>query len=166
MATGICRSGRQLLLWAFGLLLLLNGALLVRPAMGDQPAVRADPNDSRQVENGQRIYREYCAVCHGANLEGQVNWRVRKPDGRLPAPPHDETGHTWHHPDDVLFWITKHGLVSPYAPENYQSDMPAFGNTLSDGDILAVIAYIKSRWPAEVRKIQADINARSQHQPR
>lgn len=166
MVTGICRSGRRLLLWTCGLLLLLNGVLLTRPAMGDQPAVGAGPNDSRQVENGQHIYREFCALCHGANLEGQADWRVRKPDGRLPAPPHDETGHTWHHPDDVLFWITKHGLVPPYAPENYQSDMPAFGNTLSDDDILAVIAYIKSRWPAEVRKIQADINARSQHRPR
>ena len=116
---------------------------------------------SRQVSRGEMIYKKFCAVCHGENLEGQADWRKRKPDGKLPAPPHDETGHTWHHPDEVLFGITKHGLVPPYAPANYKSDMPAWGSTLVDGDIWAVLAYIKSRWPAETHKIQQDINARA-----
>ena len=95
---------------------------------------------------GQKIYAQHCAVCHGAKLEGQPNWQQRLPSGRMPAPPHDESGHTWHHTDEVLFGITKHGLVPPYAPRDYQSDMPAFGGTLSDDDIRAVLAYIKSRW--------------------
>lgn len=64
----------------------------------------------------------------------------------MPAPPHDETGHTWHHPDRVLFGIVKHGLVPPYAHADYQSDMPAFAAKLSDEDIWAVLAYIKSHW--------------------
>src|SRR3989442_9531102 len=48
--------------------------------------------------------------------------------------------HTWHHPDNVLFGITKRGLVPPYAPPDYQSDMPGFGGKLSDDEILAVLA--------------------------
>ena len=102
--------------------------------------------DPAVLAKGEKLYAEHCAACHGAKLEGQPNWRSRLPNGRMPAPPHDESGHTWHHADDVLFGITKHGLVPPYAPPNYPSDMPAFGGVLSDEEIRAVLAYIKSRW--------------------
>ena len=64
----------------------------------------------------------------------------------MPAPPHDESGHTWHHADGVLFAITKRGLVPPHAPVGYESDMPAFGGKLSDEEIWAVLAFIKSHW--------------------
>ncbi|MEQ9269924.1 MAG: cytochrome c [Marinobacter salarius] len=114
------------------------------------PERHADPNDALQVELGEAVYRNNCASCHGVNLEGQPDWRVRKLDGRLPAPPHDETGHTWHHTDEQLFRITKLGLRPPLAPEGYQSDMPAFDGVLSDDEIWAVLAFIKSRWPGEV----------------
>ena len=136
--------------------MLLAGLLNSNATAGE-----ANPNDTKQVERGQLTYKKFCAVCHGENLEGQPNWRIRKPDGKLPAPPHDETGHTWHHPDGVLFGITKNGLVPPHAPANYKSDMPAWGATLKDSDIWAVLAYIKSRWPAQARKTQEEINARA-----
>jgi len=106
---------------------------------------------------GEKLYAQQCASCHGANLEGQPDWRKRLPNGRFPAPPHDASGHTWHHPDEVLFAITKHGLVPPYAPAGYESDMPAFGGKLSDQQIRAVLAYIESRWPLEVRKRRAEM---------
>ena len=106
---------------------------------------------------GEQLYAQQCASCHGANLEGQPDWRKRLPNGRFPAPPHDESGHTWHHPDEVLFGITKHGLVPPYAPAGYESDMPAFGGKLSDPEIRAVLAYIESRWSPEVRKQRAEM---------
>ena len=121
----------------------------------------ADPEDARGVALGQAIYGERCASCHGANLEGQPDWRTRKPDGRLPAPPHDETGHTWHHPDEILFGITKLGVKPPLAPKGYQSDMPAFGETLTDDEIWAVLAFIKSRWPATIQARQESINRRA-----
>jgi mono/diheme cytochrome c family protein len=95
---------------------------------------------------GERVYAQHCASCHGAKLEGQPNWRSRLPNGRMPAPPHDESGHTWHHSDEVLFALTKNGLVPPYAPPKYESDMPAFAGTLSDDEIRAVLAYIQSHW--------------------
>lgn len=113
-------------------------------APDDDP--RADPRDATKVARGAKVYAEHCAACHGAKLEGQPSWQRRLPNGRLPAPPHDESGHTWHHPDRVLFGITKHGLVPPYAPADYQSDMPAFGGKLSDDEIWAVLAFIKSHW--------------------
>jgi mono/diheme cytochrome c family protein len=106
----------------------------------------ADPRNAQQVALGARVYEQHCASCHGARLEGQANWRERLPNGRLPAPPHDESGHTWHHPDDVLFAIVKDGLVPPYAPQGYESDMPAFAGKLSEDEIWAVLAFIKSHW--------------------
>jgi mono/diheme cytochrome c family protein len=117
----------------------------------------ADPDNGQQVAWGNSVYGRHCATCHGVRLEGQPKWQERLPSGRMPAPPHDASGHTWHHPDSVLFGITKHGLVpGKYAPPSYRSDMPAFGNTLSDDDIWAVLAYIKSSWPQSLREAQRD----------
>lgn len=107
---------------------------------------RADPTNERQVMRGVSLYRDYCASCHGANLEGQPNWKIRNAEGRLPAPPHDDTGHTWHHPDVHLFRIVKLGVQPPLAPEGYESDMPSFEGTLTDDEIWAVLSYIKSKW--------------------
>ncbi|MGE5169224.1 MAG: c-type cytochrome [Rudaea sp.] len=118
---------------------------------------RADPRDARQVASGKAIYERECASCHGRNLEGQPAWRTRLPNGRLPAPPHDDSGHTWHHADDVLFGITKLGMAPPYAPEGYASDMPSFAAKLGDRQIWDVLAYIKSRWSPRAREAQARI---------
>ena len=120
----------------------------------NEPAGVADPADAQQVALGAAVYREHCASCHGARLEGQPDWRIRKPDGRLPAPPHDESGHTWHHPDEHLFRITKYGLQPPLAPDGYKSDMLAFKGVLSDAEIWATLAFIKSQWPPKVQARQ------------
>ena len=45
----------------------------------------------------------------------------------------------------MLFGMTKNG-VAPYAPPGYQSDMPAFRDKLSDEEIWAALAFIKSHW--------------------
>jgi mono/diheme cytochrome c family protein len=121
---------------------------------------RANAGDATRVALGARVYAQQCASCHGARLEGQANWRGRLPNGRLPAPPHDETGHSWHHPDRVLFAITKNGLVPPYAPQDYASDMPAFAGKLTDEEIWTALAFIKSRWTSrEVREARAQMAA-------
>jgi mono/diheme cytochrome c family protein len=131
-------------------------ALLVVTGCGERPP------DPAKLATGEKIYAQHCAGCHGAKLEGQPDWRAKLPTGRMPAPPHDDSGHTWHHTDEVLFGITKRGLVPPYAPAGYESDMPAFEGKLSDDEIRAVLAYIESRWSNEVRKLRTEMisNAR------
>jgi mono/diheme cytochrome c family protein len=124
-----------------------------------QEPVSLRPDDPLYRAMGKRIYAEQCAACHGENLQGQKEWRRRKADGRLPAPPHDETGHTWHHPDDVLFDMTKQGPAK-LAGAGYQSDMPAYAESLSDAQIIAVLSYIKSRWPAEIQARHSRMNQR------
>lgn len=118
----------------------------------------ADPDDTKQVARGRSVYNQHCGACHGVRLEGQPNWQDKLPTGRMPAPPHDASGHTWHHPDSMLFGMTKLGLIpGKYAPPKYESDMPAFGGVLSDDEIWAVLAYIKSSWPREIRKAQHEM---------
>ncbi|MDP1749250.1 MAG: cytochrome c [Reyranella sp.] len=114
------------------------------------------PAPPSQVETGRRLYAEACAACHGASLEGQANWQRRLPNGRMPAPPHDASGHTWHHSDEVLFRITRDGPAA--YPEGYQTDMLAFGQRLTDQEILATLAFLKSTWPPEIRAKQERIN--------
>jgi len=112
-------------------------------------ATSADHTNTRLVKRGQQVYADHCAVCHGVNLEGQPEWWNPNEQGRLPAPPHDPSGHTWHHSDNRLFSIVRDGLGTE-AP----NDMPLFSGVLSDVDIWASLAYIKSTWPPEVRAKQ------------
>lgn len=115
-------------------------------------------DDAAMLQRGEQIYRARCASCHGANLEGQANWRERGADGRLPAPPHDESGHTWHHPDEVLIRLTKEGVAKAAGLTDYASNMPAFGDALSDADTVAVLSWIKSRWPSAIQAHHNAIN--------
>ena len=120
------------------------------------PTHRIAPDDPAQVARGAVLYQAQCARCHGAQLEGEPNWQIRKPNGELPAPPHDASGHSWHHPDSYLFAVTKHGLA-PFVPPDYKSGMPSFVGVLSDDEIRAVLAFIESRWPPDIRARQAAI---------
>ena len=108
----------------------------------------------------KKIYTQNCASCHGVNLEGEKNWMSRLPNGMMPAPPHDEKGHTWHHNDNYLFMITKYG-VEEILGEKYPNNMPAYKEILSDKEIISVLSYIKSTWPPRVQKIHDQINSRS-----
>lgn len=117
------------------------------------------PDDPAVVEAGRKIYAARCASCHGAQMQGQQpNWRERDAAGRLPAPPHDATGHTWHHPDEVLFRITKYGVARAANLKDYDSAMPAYEGVLTDAEIVAVLSWIKSRWPRETRRQQDEVN--------
>lgn len=141
--------------------ILIGVALLlyVYP-LGVAMAVELAPDDPEIVQRGAEVYVGHCAACHGVRLEGQPNWQRRGADNRLPAPPHDASGHTWHHPDALLFKLTKYGLAAIAGP-SYPSNMPAYAEVLSDADIRAVLSYIKSTWPPEVRSYQDAINAQT-----
>lgn len=113
-----------------------------------------------ELQRGAELYAEHCATCHGAQLEGQPDWQTAGEDGVLPAPPHDESGHTWHHHDAMLTDYIRRGgqAVLDDLGVRMTSGMPAFGETLEDGDIDAILAFIKSSWPARIRAAQAERN--------
>jgi mono/diheme cytochrome c family protein len=159
-------SPKQSLLAIGGLILVMGGASLLLRQELETPSM-LKPGDAQVVAQGLKVYEAQCASCHGVNLEGQANWQKRLPDGRLPAPPHDESGHTWHHPGEVLFNITKYG-PQHYAGADYASDMPKYEGLLSDADIIAVLSYIKSTWPPRIKgthnKIEEEAAAKAAQQ--
>ena len=133
--------------------LLTTGSLsgLIASAEPTKP----DPTDPL-IARGKVVYAEQCASCHGANLEGQPNWRKPLPNGRLPAPPHDRNGHTWHHSDKQLFDMVRNGTAAMMP--GYETDMPAYRDILSDTDIWAVISFIESTWAPDIRERQGRMN--------
>ncbi|MDZ7855777.1 cytochrome c [Sphaerotilus sp.] len=149
------------LLAVAGLAWVLFGKLALQPP--GSHALR--PTDARTVALGREVYQARCAACHGAQLQGQPNWRARGPDGLLPAPPHDASGHTWHHRDELLFRITKFGVAKAANLENYATAMPAFEGVLSDDEIVAALSWIKSRWPDDVRARHDKFNEQAPQVP-
>ncbi len=128
--------------------------------VGERPfQVKLLPEDTAIVQMGADIYADNCASCHGANLEGQPNWRSPGSDGKMPAPPHDQSGHTWHHSDEVLFGVTKLGTAAYLNLEGFESVMPVFEGILSDEEIISVLSFIKAQWPAEIRQRHDQMNA-------
>lgn len=115
------------------------------------------PPPADVVERGRTVYEANCAVCHGANGEGEPNWKVQNDDLTYPAPPHDETGHTWHHADGLLFEIVHDGGSQLDSP-TFRSRMPEWGEVLSDDEIRAVITYLKTLWGPDERGFQAEVS--------
>ncbi len=139
-----------------GLVLLVAAGIYLNVARAGGADGLQMPSDV-DIAAGAALYAENCAACHGANLEGQEDWRSPGDDGRLPPPPHDETGHTWHHGDQLLFEYTKLGGRALMAAQGleFDSGMPSFGDQLSDQEIWNILGYIKSTWPERIQEIQA-----------
>lgn len=158
-------SKRSVIMLAAGMLLLLlagiGGAYFWthRLAGASAGAHALQPDDADVLRVGAAVYAQNCASCHGAKGQGQPNWRERGPDDLLPAPPHDASGHTWHHPDALLFAITKDGIGQVIGQPDYRTTMPIYDGVLSDDEIVAALSWIKSQWPPEVRQRQDKINA-------
>lgn len=117
--------------------------------------------DGRDIGSGQMLYEEHCASCHGANLEGQPNWQSPNDDGTVPAPPHDQSGHTWHHDNQLLYTYTAlggEGALAERGITNFKSAMPGFAEVMTEEEIWNILAFIRSTWPDRVRRIQAGRN--------
>lgn len=105
--------------------------------------------DPVRMSQGAALYTKYCATCHGANLEGATDWKKSLPDGSLPPPPQDSSGHTWHHPDALLVSIIAKG-----GDPAHNSRMPAFGDQISKTEMISILDFIKSTWGKDEREYQ------------
>ncbi len=124
-------------------------------------AIASHEMEDRDLTKGRVLYGEHCASCHGINLEGQPNWQTPDDNGVLPAPPHDETGHTWHHDNQLLFEYTRLGGEAALAVRgvtSFASGMPGFSDELTENEIWDILAYIRSTWPDRVQEMQASRN--------
>lgn len=134
------------LLLLLGILLLLEIFWPIKSDTGFQ----LDATNQARITKGEKVYAHNCASCHGPHLEGQPNWHTKGPNG-WPAPPHDDSGHTWHHPDAQLIQIVKEGTEGV---EGRAGNMPAYGKTLSDSEVISVLSFIKSQWSPEHQRMQ------------
>ncbi|WP_150525960.1 c-type cytochrome [Roseibium sediminis] len=155
------RTTKLLVVFLVGVLLALGGIAALRALVSrsnDGPNTGSlssgSSASSQALAEGRALYLDHCAVCHGKNLEGQVDWQTPGSDGAFPAPPHDETGHTWHHPDELLFKITKFGSKTALGLDDPQLSMPAFKDVLTDDEIASILSFIKSTWSEEIRAQQ------------
>ena len=136
----------------------LTGLVLVLCAGGAMAEEGFLPwRDPDALAIGAMVYEAECATCHGARLEGQRDWKRRDAEGYLPAPPHDVNDHTWHHPDAQLLDIVRRGTAAVVG-QGYRSRMPGYAGKLTEYEMRAVLAYIKSTWPRRVIETHDEIN--------
>ncbi len=144
------------------LLGLFIGVMIVVVACGPTAPTPTAIDTSSQPHpiagSGEEIYQTQCASCHGGDLEGEADWRAGNADGSFRAPPHDETGHTWHHPDAYLIDRIKNGTNTLDPSAKAKSNMPAYDGILTDEEINEVLAFIKASWPDDIRAQQDRMN--------
>jgi mono/diheme cytochrome c family protein len=129
------------------------GALFLGLALGGLlTACGQTKPPSAQMTEGKALYGATCASCHGVEGEGQPNWRIPNEQGVLPAPPHDSSGHTWHHADEQILEMIAQGTAMP------NSAMPAFGDRLNRAQMEAILSYIKTFWGDDERAFQVEVN--------
>lgn len=121
----------------------IAGLLFLVAACGRTPA-KATPDSL--VARGAALYQTNCQSCHGGATGGSL---------RDYPPPHNANGHTWHHPDQQLTGIILNGLS--FSAESQK--MPAFKDRLSEEDVQAILAFIKTWWTEEQRRSQTTATA-------
>ena len=148
------------LLALIALLLIGGGAavLLYQPVPAQAITVNDQPISAGQIMLGKQVYNANCATCHGTNAEGQPNWKTSDENGAFPAPPHNSEGHTWHHNDDFLLEIIANG-GSAFSPNR---EMPGYKDVLTNEEMVAVLAYIKTFWGPEQMEFQNQMTQNSQ----
>jgi aldose sugar dehydrogenase len=87
-------------------------------------SISAVAYQARDVEKGAKLYNEYCASCHGANMQGGNAQSLINGVWQFGAE------------DSYIFRNTKYGIT--------HLGMPAYENSLSDSDINDILAYIRA----------------------
>ncbi|NNE88807.1 MAG: cytochrome c [Silicimonas sp.] len=137
-------------------LIALSASLLAcqEPAEPEAP-VPGRWYTATQASSGEGLFQAHCASCHGDRAQGLAeDWRKTDADGNYPPPPLNGSAHAWHHPMAVL----QRTIVNGGAPVS--GVMPGFGETLSEAEVRAVIAYFQSLWADETYARWQEINAR------
>lgn len=155
---GRTESGRASRLWRLAFLCAVILTLLMIAVACGGPKKSADRqlaelyypivSTERLAAMGKPIYGTRCASCHGD---------AQTPPPLAAAPPHTDQGHTWHHQDRLLVeWILDGVPLATL--------MPKWRGTLTEEEVRAVVAYLKTFWSDEIRTRQAEGSAEYEKQ--
>jgi mono/diheme cytochrome c family protein len=148
-------------LYTVVLALALMGLLVAcAPPAASGVAVQGVSLTEADLIQGHILYTAYCAGCHGDHGQGQFPGAAAlQPSpitNRIGAPPHDDTGHSWHHSDDLLVrYVLEGGFTDPAA----FYPMPGFGGLLTVDDARQIVGYIMTLWTDEQRMMQKQTTA-------
>ena len=118
-------------------------SVMVFSVPGMAQSVRFD--DPAVIDQGQGLFVENCAICHGDEAQGAVKeWHKPDASGKYPPPPLNGTAHTWHHPIGALGQTIRDGTL------RIGGSMPPWRDRLSDDQIFSIIMYLSSLWPEEI----------------
>ncbi|VCU70805.1 Alcohol dehydrogenase cytochrome c subunit precursor [Pigmentiphaga humi] len=123
------------------------------PAAGTDKAALAEPASQAVMQNGGRLYRQYCAQCHQDDGKGNVPaWPPLAGNISVMAAA----------PDNAIHMVLSGGFPPSTAGNPEPHGMPPFGQMLNDQDVAAVVSYIRQSWDnqasavslPEVRKVR------------
>ena len=106
-------------------------------APSDNAMANAASPGAASANDGGKVYQTNCSSCHQANGQGVAG--TFPPLAGNPVVSGDAT---------KVIHIVKYGLNGKVDVKgtSYNGMMPAWGQQLSNGDIAAVVSYIRSSW--------------------
>ncbi len=122
------KNARLVMLGIGAASVLLGIGLFIDAVNGTTAANQNIPVNTTRASTGQTIYEQNCAVCHGEKGYGDGPGAAS-----LPVKPFDLTTHVLLHDEQYLYATILNG----------RGYMPAWGNKLSQDQILDVIAYTR-----------------------
>ena len=106
-----------------------------------------------QLKKGQALYQQNCAQCHDSGASTSDAWKKPNSMGEMPAPPHNQRGHTWRHSDNQLKRMIIKGWRDPFN-KSKRLTMPSFKGRLTAQEIDILLGYLKSLWTEQQRIFQ------------
>ena len=123
-------------------LLVVFAITFISSPLGAQSDKRWYSN--QQVSQGQALFQQNCASCHGQNAESIPNWKQTDANGNYPPPPLNGSAHAWHHDLPLLQRTVREG------GQKLGGLMPPFEQVLNEQKINSVIAFFQSKWPDDI----------------
>lgn len=150
------------LLFAFGVAYIAGSDVETPAAWGDgrqRTELGSAPATGTAAADGAAVFGSRCAACHQAQGQGMP--------GVFPP----LAGSEWvNGRDSTTAAIVLHGVTGSLSVkgQTYNGTMPAFGGTLSDAEIAAVLSHVRSQWGNRAAAVSPDVvaRARATHQGR
>lgn len=109
-----------------------NAAIEAKLAAADLTAVSADPELQSYARNaGAAVFRTNCSQCHGSGAAGAKGYPNLLDDSWL-----------WGGDIESIAYTVRHGIRNETDDARY-SQMPAFGEILSEEEIAQAVAYVQ-----------------------